>query len=148
MDRLIREMHPGNINVEDGLTLIKTWRPFLHALQGTSQTPGKHYFDPYHPIPPFPRFNTAPFSFTCSLWLPLGILSLHSLILYSGPATFRPPTSDWLSLFSSRTLSRINNPTFSSPLFFILTTHMKMEQSVPKRRYIIFRRRVITQRKE
>ena len=32
--------------------------------------------------------------------------------------------------------------------FFLLTTHMKMEQSVPKRRHIKFRRRRITQNKE
>jgi hypothetical protein len=53
----------------------------------------------------------------------------------------------WLRLFSSQTFSRINTPTFSNPVILHTYPPMKMEQSVPKRRHIKFRRRGITQKK-
>ena len=56
-------------------------------------------------------------------------------------------SSDWLRLFLGQTFSRINTPKISSQLFFLLTPLMKMEQSVPKRRHIKFRRQGITQKK-
>jgi hypothetical protein len=56
-------------------------------------------------------------------------VALHSLILYSDPAHFRLPICECLRLLSNQTLSRINTPTISSRLFFIQTTHMKMEET-------------------
>ena len=51
------------------------------------------------------------------------------------------------AVFEPNLFTRMNTPTFSTP--FILHTYppMKMEQSVPKRRHIKFRRRGITQKK-
>jgi hypothetical protein len=48
---------------------------------------------------------------------------------------------------SSQTFSRINTPTLTNLDIFHTYQPMKMEQSVPKRRHIKFRRREITQKK-
>jgi len=49
--------------------------------------------------------------------------------------------------FSSQTFSRINTPTFSTPVILHTYPPMKTEQSIPKRRHIKFRCRGITQEK-
>ena len=52
----------------------------------------------------------------------------------------------WLEIFEPN-LSRINSPIFSNLVILLTYPPMKMEQSVPKRRHIKFRRRGITQKK-
>jgi len=61
--------------------------------------------------------------------------------------TYCHPPSYWLRLFSSQTFSRINTPTFSTPVILHTYPATKMGQSVLKHRHIKFRRRGIAQKK-
>ena len=50
------------------------------------------------------------------------------LVSLLSPAPSSSPSSDWLRLLSSQTLSLINTPALSSQLFFLLVLPMKVEQ--------------------
>jgi hypothetical protein len=84
-----------------------------------------------------------------STWGGGGLCPPQSVSLLGHAPSPRPPSYRLAqAIFEPNLSSRINNPTISSRLFFLLTPPMKMEESVPKRRHIKFRRRGITQKKE
>jgi hypothetical protein len=57
------------------------------------------------------------------------------------------PPSNWLKLFLSQTLSQMDNPTILKlVIIYFLAYEDGTDKSVPKRRHIKFRRRVITQK--
>jgi len=74
-------------------------------------------------------------------------IKMYSFSTQTRPLPITPPSGRFRQ-FLSQTTSRMTIPAILYPLFFLFAQPMKMEQSVPKRRHIKFRRREITQKKE
>ena len=133
------ELQPGKISNIADRNVVITALPNM-----TSKTVTDLYYP--HDTPSSLRHTAVSLSHTYS-GLHLG--SLHSTASFSTrtrPLTVTTPSGQ-LRLFSSQTFSRINTPTISSRLFFLITRLWRRNR-VPKRRNIKFKTRGTTEKKE
>jgi hypothetical protein len=101
----------------------------------------------FWPAIPWPTLTRATSLSHTSSRPPTWVIKLSPLVFkqtHPYPVTL---LSNRLKLFLSQTLSHMDSPTIPQIQSLFNFLSMKMEQSVPKRRHIKFRRRGITQKK-